>query len=499
MGKLNGSQKAGSKRVTFLTENFLLQNNTAVRLYYEYANGLPIIDYHNHLSPKEIAADKKFENLTAIWLKGDHYKWRAMRAFGIAEKFITGSASDEEKFMQWARLVPYTLKNPLFHWSQMELLKPFGVNEYLNEHSAQAIYTYCNKLLQQDGFSTRSLLQQFNVKMLGTTDDPCDDLSAHQQIRADKYSVKVLPSFRPDKALNVGDRNSFMQYLSRLEKASTVSIQDLDGLLNALQNRVDYFHANGCRVADHGLIQMPADTNLSSEQVNEFTRFIKDPTAKFTRPEAFAGYVLKELCKMYHAKEWVQQFHLGAIRNNNTRMLLSAGPDTGYDSIGDYCQAERLSFFLDELDKTDQLAKTILYNLNPADNELFVTMTGNFNSGEIKGKVQYGPAWWFLDQKDGMEKQLNTLANMGLISTFIGMTTDSRSFLSYSRHEYFRRTLCNLLGKEMANGELPIDIEWVGKIVQDVCYNNAKSYFDDTGIQTSVKNSEEVLFSTSGV
>ena len=313
--------------------------------------------------------------------------------------------------------------------------------------------------------------------MLGTTDDPCDNLEFHRLSKEDGFAVKVLPSFRPDKAFNIKDRSAFMDYMQRLQTATGTEIICIDDLLGALQNRVNYFHTHGCRVADHGLTQMPAKFELSIESVNEFARFIKDPIACYSEPEAFAGFILLELCKMYHAKGWVQQFHIGALRNNNRRMLQLAGPDTGYDSIGDYTHGETLSAFMNELDSTDQLAKTILYNLNPADNELFAAMTGNFNSGEIKGKIQYGAAWWFLDQKDGIEKQLNTLANMSLLSTFIGMTTDSRSFLSYSRHEYFRRILCNLLGEEIQKGQLPADIDWIGKLVKDICYYNAKAYF----------------------
>ncbi len=479
MGKLITIEKLLSKEksTTFLTDDFLLQNKTARRLYHEYAKDLPIIDYHNHLSPHEIAEDKKFENLTQIWLKGDHYKWRAMRAFGIAEKFITGDASDEDKFMQWAKVVPYTLKNPLFHWTHMELLKPFGINEYLNEHSAPAIYTHCNQLLQTEGFSTRSLLRTFNVEMLGTTDDPCNDLTAHQQICKEGFEVRVLPSFRPDKLLNIEDSDAFVECLKRLKTVSGMEVKTLADFINALQNRVAYFHENGCRVADHGLSQMPSEFELSKDAVLNFEQFIQYPGVPFSNPGAFAGFILLELCKMYHANGWVQQFHLGALRNNNSRMLRIIGTDAGFDSIGDFRHAQNLSHFLNELDNTDQLAKTILYNLNPVDNELFATMAGNFNSGDIKGKIQYGAAWWFLDQKDGIEKQLNTLANMSLISTFIGMTTDSRSFLSYSRHEYFRRILCNLLGKEMESGELPDDMEWIGKLVQDISCNNARRYF----------------------
>ncbi|MFN2438504.1 MAG: glucuronate isomerase, partial [Chitinophagaceae bacterium] len=364
------------------------------------------------------------------------------------------------------------------HWTQMELLKPFGITEYLTEDSASTIYSRCNELLQEDKFSVRSLLQRFNVEMLGTTDDPCDDLTAHQQIRKQGFKVKVLPSFRPDKILNISDRDTFFEFFHRLQTVVEIEINTITDLLEALQNRVNYFHENGCRVADHGLSQIPAEFDLSKETVSEFEQFIKDPSTPFSQPVAFGGFILLELCKMYHAKRWVQQFHVGALRNNNSRMLRAIGPDAGYDSIGDYTHTEKLSAFLNKLDNTDQLTKTILYNLNPADNEAFATMTGNFNSGEIKGKIQYGAAWWFLDQKDGIEKQLNTLGNMSLISTFIGMTTDSRSFLSYSRHEYFRRILCNLLGQEMQNGELPNDLRWIGKIVQDICFNNAKNYFN---------------------
>ncbi|HEY9363846.1 MAG TPA: glucuronate isomerase [Chitinophagaceae bacterium] len=468
--------------VKFLNEDFLLQSDIAKRLYHDYAKDLPIIDFHNHLPPKEIAEDKKFENITAIWLKGDHYKWRAMRAFGIAEEYITGNASDEEKFRQWASMVPYTLKNPLFHWTQMELLKPFEISTYLNEKTALPIFEDCNEKLQQDQFSTRSLLKYYNVERLNTTDDPCDDLAWHQQLKRDDFEVKVLPGFRPDKILNIQDRSSFLSYVSELEKISSVMITDLFSLLEALKNRINYFHNHGCRVADHGLAELPSVFELKDGSLHELKNFLsKRSTDPFSQPEAFTGYLLLELCKMYHGKGWVQQFHLGALRNNNSRMLRLIGPDAGCDSIGDYTHAEKLSAFLNKLDNSDQLAKTILYNLNPADNELFAAMTGNFNSSEIKGKIQYGPAWWFMDQKDGMEKQLNDLANLSLISTFIGMTTDSRSFLSYSRHEYFRRILCNLFATDMLKGELPADEKWIGGIISDICYYNARSYFDNEG------------------
>jgi glucuronate isomerase len=461
-----------------ITEDFLLQNERARILYHQYAKELPIIDYHNHLPPQEIADNKKFKNLTEIWLKGDHYKWRAMRAYGVNEKYITGQATDEEKFFQWAKVVPYTLRNPLFHWTQLELHNPFGIYEYLNERTAPAIYNHCNNLLQQDGFSTRGLLQHFKVEMVGTTDDPTDDLSAHRQLAVEGLSTKVLPSFRPDKVCAIQNREAFLDYLHRLETSSKIQIKDIASLLEALQRRIDHFHENGCRVSDHGFLHLPGTFELSSAAEKEFREFISSrKSTPFSAPEAFFGFILVQLCRMYHAKGWVQQFHLGALRNNNSRMLHQLGPDTGFDSVADVSQAFTMSRFFDALDSTNQLAKTIIYNLNPADNELFATMTGNFNDGTVKGKMQFGSGWWFLDQKDGMEKQLNALSNMGLISTFVGMITDSRSFLSYSRHEYFRRILCNLFGTEMEKGELPDDEKWIGEIVQNICYYNAKEYF----------------------
>ena len=470
----NGVMAAG-----FITEDFLLHTERARILYHQYAKDMPIIDYHNHLPPQEIADNKKFKNLTEIWLKGDHYKWRAMRGYGVNEKYITGEASDEDKFLQWAKIVPYTIRNPLFHWTQLELENPFGIHEYLNEKSAPSIYKNCNVQLQQDDFSTRALLQHFKVEMVGTTDDPCDDLAAHREIAKADFGTKVLPSFRPDKVCTIQNRQAFIDYLHRLEACSKVRIKDVPSLLEALQQRVNFFHDNGCRVSDHGFQQLPSTFVLSTVAEKEFSDFIASDNARpFSEPEAFFGFILVQLCRMYHAKGWVQQFHLGALRNNNSRMLRLLGPDTGFDSIADVSQAFSMSRFFDELDNTSQLTKTILYNLNPADNELFATMAGNFNDGTIKGKIQFGSGWWFLDQKDGMEKQLTALSNMGLVSTFIGMLTDSRSFLSYPRHEYFRRILCNLFGNEMEKGELPDDEKWIGEIVQNICYYNAKEYFN---------------------
>ena len=468
-----------TKHQTSLTEDFLLNNEQAKKLYFNYAADLPVIDYHNHLPANEIAANKKFENLTEIWLKGDHYKWRAMRTLGINENYITGPATAEEKMMAWASCLPQTVRNPLFHWSQMELKNPFGVEAYLDKTTVPAIYKHCNELLQKDSFSTRGLLKHFNVEMVGTTDDPCDDLVDHKKINEDDFEVKVLPSFRPDKVFNISDKISFIQYLEKLATASGVQIKSYDNLLEALEKRIDYFHDNGCRIADHGLTKMPSGFTFTVSLEKEFIEFIENKNAAtFSQPEIFAGAVLMALCTTYYKKGWVQQFHLGALRNNNTRLVNILGADAGVDSIGDFSQATVLSNFLNELDKRNELTKTIVYNLNPADNELFATMCGNFNDGSSKGKIQYGSSWWFLDQKDGIEKQLNALSNMGIVSTFIGMITDSRSFLSYSRHEYFRRVLCNLFGTEMENGLLPNDEKWMGEIIQGICYNNAKEYFN---------------------
>jgi glucuronate isomerase len=463
---------------TIFGEDFLLQSDAAKKLYHNHACHLPIIDYHNHLPINEIATDKKFENLTDIWLRGDHYKWRAMRTLGVPEDLITGKASDHEKFKAWAGSVPKLLRNPLFHWTHMELKDPFGMNVYLNEQNADHVYQHCNGLLREDKFSTRGLLSHFKVDWLCTTDDPCDDLDCHASIKKDDFAVKSYPGFRPDKALQISNGESYFQYIKRLEKTTQINIVDLDSLLNALRKRVDYFHDAGCRISDHGLVTMPSQFERSSSLENEFKSFLaNNGKTNFTQPDQFAGYVLMELCKMYQQKGWVQQFHLGPMRNNNTRFFNTLGPDTGFDSIGDQQQGKNLSKFLNELDRTDQLAKTILYNINPGDNELFATMTGNFNDGSVKGKIQFGSAWWFMDQLDGMTRQINALSSLGVVSTFIGMLTDSRSFLSFSRHEYFRRLLCNIFGDEMEKGLLPNDEKWVGKIISDICYHNAKEYF----------------------
>ncbi|MVN92066.1 glucuronate isomerase [Mucilaginibacter aquatilis] len=460
----------------FLDENFLLQTETAQRLYHEYAKDLPIIDYHCHLPPDQIAADLNFSNLSHIWLHGDHYKWRAMRTNGIDESYVTGNKSDFEKFEQWAATVPYTLRNPLYHWTHLELQRYFGIHDILSPKTAKEIYDKCTEMLQGPEFSTQSLIKKMKVEAIGTTDDPLDNLEFHKQLAGNNVT-KVLPSFRPDKAMNADDAVALNAYIDKLEALTDLSIGDYDTYLTALKKRHDYFAEHGCKVSDHGLEQIYAE-EYTEDEIRSI--FIKIRTGVALMP----GEILKiksallfQFAIWDHEKGWVQQYHLGALRNNNTRLLTKLGPDTGFDSIGDFSQGRALSTFLNKLDTEDKLAKTIIYNLNPTQNELFATMIGNFNDGTVAGKVQFGSGWWFLDQKDGMIKQMNALSNMGLLSRFIGMLTDSRSFLSFPRHEYFRRILCNLLGDDIENGELPNDIEWTGKVVQDICYYNAKNYF----------------------
>lgn len=462
----------------FLNADFILQTATAQQLYHDFAADMPIIDYHNHLVPQQIAEDKQFDNITQIWLAGDHYKWRAMRAHGVDEKYITGNASDEEKFMKWAETVPYTMRNPLYHWTHLELQRYFGVTELLNAESGKRIYDHCSALLQTKEYSVKNILLKMNVKALCTTDDPIDDLAYHKQIAASGFSVKVLPTFRPDKAMGVDDEIVFIEYVNALAAAAGVSIRSLADYKSAIKSRHDFFHAAGCRLSDHGLEHIYAEDFTEEEIEHIFERLI---TGKFLNKKEkwqFKSAMLIYFAHLDHARGWTQQFHLGALRNNNARLLGALGPDTGFDSIGDFEQAKPLSAFLNRLDSTNQLAKTILYNLNPRDNELFATMTGNFQDGTLVGKIQFGSGWWFLDQKDGMEKQINALSNMGMLSHFVGMLTDSRSFLSFPRHEYFRRILCNLIGNDVENGELPADMPWLGKLVQDISYTNASEFFN---------------------
>jgi len=469
------------KMKKFLDDNFLLTNKTAERLYHDYAKGMPIIDYHNHLPPDEMASDKNFENITRVWLNGDHYKWRALRANGVDEAYITGNKSDWEKFEAWSATVPYTLRNPLYHWTHLELRRYFGIETILNKDTSRQVYDQTSAQLGEKDFSVRRLLEKMNVERLCTTDDPIDNLEHHRKIRKDNWKISVLPAFRPDKSMNVDDAVVFNNYLDQLEKAADTSITVFSDYLKALKKRHDFFAENGCRVSDHGLEQIYADDYTAAEISEIFDRIRSGNQLSLSDNRKFKSAMLVYFAELDVEKGFVQQYHLGALRNNNSRMLGTLGPDTGWDSIGDFTQARQLSRFLNRLDTENKLARTIVYNLNPADNEVFATMIGNFNDGSSAGKIQWGSSWWFLDQKDGMTRQLNTLSNMGLLSKFIGMLTDSRSFLSFPRHEYFRRLLCNLFGEEVEQGELPADIEWIGKVIQDICYYNARNYFNWNG------------------
>jgi glucuronate isomerase len=461
----------------FIHDHFLLENKYAEELYHNYSKHQPIIDYHNHLPPQEILEDKIYNNLTKVWINGDHYKWRAMRTLGINEKFITGDASDKDKFMQWAKTVPYTMRNPLYHWTHLELSRYFDVNDLLNENSAEKIYESTTEQLSSQDYSCRNLLRKVNTELVCTTEDPTDTLEYHKQLAKSNFEIKVSTAFRPDKAILIAN-NGYNVYIKSLGKVADINIDTYQDLKDALRSRIVYFNDNGCKLCDHGLNQISFVAFTDREVEIIFKKKRSGETLSQEEVLKFETAILLFLSETYHEFGWVQQFHLGALRNNNERMHRILGPDTGWDSIGDFSQAEKLSAFFNTLDSKDKLTKTIIYNLNPADNEVMATMIGNFNDGSVKGKVQFGSGWWFLDQKDGMTKQLNALSNMGLISCFIGMLTDSRSFLSFPRHEYFRRILCNLLGDEIKRGELPNDMEWIGKMVSDISYNNAKAYFN---------------------
>ncbi len=464
----------------FITDNFLLQNDRAVELYHRFARDLPIIDYHCHLPPRQVAEDHRFANLAEIWLHGDHYKWRAMRTAGVAERYCTGDASDWEKFEKWAEVVPKTIRNPLYHWTHLELKRPLGISDrLLNPRTAWSIWEDCNAALARDDMSCRGILRQMRVEVVCTTDDPIDSLEHHVAIAADKtFATRVLPTFRPDRAFAIDASESFNQYVDRLGEVAGIDIGDaLPRYLDALKTRHDFFHKAGCRLSDHGIEKFDDVEGTLSEATGIFARVRRGERPSVDEVARFRSLMLHELALWDHARGWTQQFHIGALRNNNSRMFASVGTDAGFDSIGDAQYARGLSRFLDRLDRTNQLAKTILYNINPGQNEMLATMTGNFQDGSVPGKMQFGSGWWFLDQKDGMEKQINCLSNLGLLSTFVGMLTDSRSFLSYTRHEYFRRILCNLLGTEMHEGLVPDDIDLVGKLVQDVCHDNAARYF----------------------
>ncbi|MFW6100874.1 MAG: glucuronate isomerase [Bacteroidota bacterium] len=463
---------------TFIHENFMLENKTAEKLYHEYAKSMPIIDFHTHLPPDEIASDKQFESLAEIWLGGDHYKWRAMRTNGVPEKYCTGNVKDFEKFMKWAETVPHTMRNPLYHWTHMELKQSFGIDKLLNPDTAEEIYEEANNKLRQKDYSTLQLLKKWNVDTVCTTDDPVDDLKYHQKIREnDGIPVNVYPTWRPDQVLGIQNIDNFNAYIDKLEKASDVSINSYNQLITALRKRHDFFDSMGCKSSDHGI-----ETFYDCEYTeNEITGIFDN--ARSGKPiiqeqaKKYQMALLHELAVMNHEKGWVQQFHYGAMRNNNTRMYEKLGKDSGFDSIGDKPLAQAMSRFFDHLDVKDKLTKTIIYNINPNDNEMVASMFGNFQDGSVPGKMQMGPAWWFNDNIRGMEIQMDVLSNLGLLSRFVGMLTDSRSFLSFSRHDYFRRILCNMLGRDIEKGLLPEDYDFIGQMVMNICYHNAKGYF----------------------
>ncbi len=462
----------------FINENFLLETESARRLYREHASSLPIIDYHCHLSPKEIADDKQFSSITELWLGGDHYKWRAMRANGTDERYITGDADPWEKFQKWAETLPYTLRNPLYHWTHLELKTAFGIDKVLNPSTAREIYDACNELLKQPGFSARGLMERYNVEAVCTTDDPADSLEYHRRIRESGFKVKVLPAWRPDKAMAVDNPIAYNEYVDRLAEAAGMTIASYPDLLAALRNRHDFFASQGCNVADHGVSSFPWAECTEEEATTLFAKVRGGMALSQEKITKLQTAILLEICRMNHEKGWVQQFHFGPLRNVNSRMFRRLGPDTGFDTIGDYSCAIPIARFLDALDSDNRLAKTILYNLNPADNTWVAAMIANFQDGSVPGKIQMGSGWWFNDQLYGMEAQMNALSMQGLLSRFVGMLTDSRSFLSYPRHEYFRRVLCNLLGNDLEKGLIPEEeYERVGKMVEDICYYNTKNYF----------------------
>jgi glucuronate isomerase len=460
----------------FIHEDFLLRSSAARQLYHRYAAAEPILDYHSHLSPRDLAEDRRFNDLYELWLEGDHYKWRAMRANGIAERFCTGDASPYEKYLAWARTVPATLRNPLYHWTHLELKRYFGVSTLLDENSAKSVWDSANAQLRSADLTARGILRKFHVQVLCTVDDPCDDLKHHQAIAASEPSFRVLPTFRPDKAFLVQSPLVFDSWLKRLEAATNREITSLYDFLDALKQRHDYFHANGCRLSDHGLDHCFATATNELQVSSTFAKARVGSAATEEEAEQFGAYLLMFLGRLDAEKGWTKQLHLGAQRNVNSRMLREIGPDTGFDNIGDFPQVSSLCSFLDQLARENSLPKTIVYNANPADNYAIATAAGSFQEGPVAGKVQFGSGWWFLDQKDAIEWQLNTLSRTGLLSRFIGMLTDSRSFMSFPRHEYFRRILCNLIGEDMERGELPRDEQLLGTMVQNICFANAEQY-----------------------
>ncbi|MGI6573396.1 MAG: glucuronate isomerase [Fermentimonas sp.] len=465
---------------SFIHDDFLLQTDAAKQLYHEHAAKQPIIDYHCHLNPEYIARDHSFDNLGQIWLEGDHYKWRAMRTNGIAEKYCTGKeTTDWEKFEKWAATVPYTMRNPLYHWTHLELKSAFGVDKLLNPTTAKEIYDECTTKLRTPEYSARGLMKKFRVEVVCTTDDPIDSLEHHLALKEEGFEIKVLPTWRPDKAMAVEDPVTYRAYVEKLSAASRVTISRFNDLIEALRVRHDFFASVGCKLSDHGIEEFYAEPYSQAEIDRIFDKVYGGNELSKEEVLKFKSAMLHEGAVMDWEKGWTQQFHYGAIRNNNTRLFNLLGPDTGFDSIGDFNVAKAMSRFFDQLDKENKLAKTIIYNLNPKDNDMVATMIGNFQDGSIAGKMQFGSGWWFLDQKTGMEAQMNSLSNLGLLSRFVGMLTDSRSFLSYPRHEYFRRILCNLVGNDVEHGLLPAsEMTFLGEMIENISYKNAKQYFD---------------------
>jgi len=461
----------------FMDENFLLRTETARELYHEFAKRKPIFDYHCHLPVKDLADDICYNNIGQAWLAGDHYKWRLMRSNGIAEKFCTGDASDYEKFEKWAETVPMSIRNPLYHWTHLELQRFFNIDDLLSPRTCKKIYDQCSKLLQSSEFSVRNLLLKMNVKVICTTDDPTDSLEYHKRIKNSGYSVKVIPAFRPDKAMAINNGTQFINYISKLSEVSNIAIEDFSSLINAIDLRHKYFHDLGCRIADHGILTFWAETYSVAEINKIIIKVLSRKLLSEIEISKFKSAFLYECAKLNYKRGWIQQYHIGPLRNNNTRLFNILGPDIGCDSIGDHNYGEKMARFLDKLDQSGELTKTILYNINPRDNELIASMIGNFQDGSFPGKMQFGPSWWFLDQIDGIIKQINTISNLGLLSRFIGMTTDSRSFLSFPRHEYFRRILCNVIGSDVEDGKIPADTDLLGQIIENICYNNAVNYF----------------------
>jgi glucuronate isomerase len=462
--------------MAFITDDFLLHGRTARRLYHTYAAPQPILDYHCHLPPKDVAENRRFANLFEIWLEGDHYKWRAMRANGVAERYCTGDAEPYEKFLAWAATVPRTLRNPLYHWTHLELQRYFGIQELLNEETAPSIWERANARLQEDALTAQGILGKFDVRALCTTDDPADPLDHHAAIRASGLKTRVYPTFRPDRALQVDDPAAFNPWVDRLGRAAGLGVDTFSGFVDAFSKRHQDFHDAGGRLSDHGLPHCYASPCTDREAAAIYDKARTGRAATPAEHEQFASWVMLLSGRLDAAKGWTKQLHLGAQRNVNTRMLQTLGRDTGYDSIGDYPQVQRLAAYLDRLEQEKSLPQTILYNNNPVDNYAMATMIGNFQDGSVAGRMQFGSGWWYLDQKDGIEWQIDALSNVGLLSHFVGMLTDSRSFMSYPRHEYFRRVLCNRLGNEMDNGELPPDEQLVGKMVEDICFGNARRY-----------------------